>query len=149
MLHEYSHSKIFRQEGESAPNYENRINNNAMKMLNETSVVQLELDFNENITEENKVYETDVLKSRGKFPSLSIKGDNTYSVEFINNTSKESYPMNVVIDLVYSLNKNNKGKERFVYNSTEKEGYYVINRAVVPTIQYFENKSENISDNLC
>ena len=149
MLHEYSHSKIFRQEGESAPNYENRINNNAMKMLNETSVVQLELDFNENITEENKVYETDVLKSRGKFPSLSIKGDNTYSVEFIKNTSKESYPMDVVIDLVYSLNKNNKGKERFVYKPTEKEGYYVINRTVVPTTQYFENKSENISDNLC
>ena len=57
--------------------------------------------------------------------------------------------MDVVIDLVHSLNKNNKGKERFVYKPTEKEGYYVINKAVVPTTQYFENKSENISENLC
>ena len=95
---------------------------------------------------ENKVYETDVLI--GRFP-FSIKGNNTYSVEFINNTSKESYPISVVNDLVYSLNKNNKGKERFVYNPTEKEGYYVINKAVVPTTPYFENKSENISNNLC
>ena len=90
-----------------------------------------------------------MLKSRGRFPSLSIRGDNTYSVEFINNTSKESYPMDVIIDLVYSLNKNNKGKERFGYKPTEKEGHYVINRSVVKTIPYFENKSENISDNLC
>ena len=95
---------------------------------------------------ENKVYETDVLI--GRFP-FSIKGNNTYSVEFINNTSKESYPISVVNDLVYSLNKKNKGKERFVYNPTEKEGYYVINKTAAPTTQYFENKSENISDNLC
>ena len=95
---------------------------------------------------ENKVYETDVLI--GRFP-FSIKGNNTYSVEFINNTSKESYPISVVNDLVYSLNKKNKGKERFLYNPTEKEGYYVINKTAAPTIQYFENKSENISDNLC
>ena len=89
MLHEYSHSKIFRQEGESVPNYENRINNNAMKMLNEISpstnniksgVAKL---FESNPELANAVYET--LLKEGKIENQGY----TLTLEEFNSMTKE------------------------------------------------------------